>query len=434
MKKEDKCKKHKKPVILAVDDDPNNLAVLRDCLTGFDYTVLVAEDGVSAVTRADYALPDLILLDVMMPGIDGYETCRRLKHQASTENIPVIFMSALADSQNKIDALESGAVDYITKPFHDGELIARIKTHLNIRDLRCRLQEANDQLESRVAARTADLVNANELLRKEYAARQAIMAKLIQINRMSSLGILVASIVHDINTPNGAISLAAQHIDATWESALTILEQVAKDEGEDFLLGGLPFNESKATVSTSLSTILNNSDRISRVIQSLRAYHIGTHNEMHLGVSINKVVEGSLSVVRANSREGNVPIKSVLATDIPDITGNRYQLEQVVVNLILNAMQASSDSDSPVTVQTEYLAGSSQVCISVIDQGCGIPAEVKDRVFEAFYSTKIDKGGSGLGLYIANYIISEHSGRITIEPGESTGTVATVYLPVTPPL
>ncbi|MDD5285171.1 MAG: response regulator, partial [Desulfuromonadaceae bacterium] len=99
-----------KPVILAVDDDANNLAVVRDCLAGFDYTVLMAEDGLSAVSRADYARPDLILLDIMMPGIDGYETCRRLKSQQSTRDIPVIFMSALAETGHKVHGLEAGAV------------------------------------------------------------------------------------------------------------------------------------------------------------------------------------------------------------------------------------------------------------------------------------------------------------------------------------
>ena len=100
-----------KQVILVVDDDPNNLAVVRDCLVEFNYTVLVAEDGESAVLRAAYAQPDLILLDVMMPGIDGYETCRRLKSMENTKEIPVIFMTALAETGHKVKGLEAGAVD-----------------------------------------------------------------------------------------------------------------------------------------------------------------------------------------------------------------------------------------------------------------------------------------------------------------------------------
>jgi DNA-binding response OmpR family regulator len=128
-----------KQVILTVDDDPNNLAVVMDCLTECNYTILVAEDGESAIARADYARPDLILLDVMMPGIDGYETCRRLKAQKSTRETPVIFMTALAETGHKVKGLEAGGVDYITKPFQREELLARIAVHLQLKELTSRL-------------------------------------------------------------------------------------------------------------------------------------------------------------------------------------------------------------------------------------------------------------------------------------------------------
>ena len=163
----------RKLVILTVDDDPNNLSVLRDCLAECDYTVLVAEDGESAVLRADYARPDLILLDIMMPGIDGYETCRRLKARESTREIPVIFMTALAEIGHKVKGLEAGGVDYITKPFQREELLARISVHLQISELTRRLQDANENLERRIVERTMDLSIANSELEEEIAERQA---------------------------------------------------------------------------------------------------------------------------------------------------------------------------------------------------------------------------------------------------------------------
>ena len=167
-----------KPVILTVDDDPNNLAVLRDCLLECNYTILVAEDGESAITRAEYARPDLILLDIMMPGIDGFETCRRLKALESTNEIPVIFMTALAETGHKVKGLEAGAVDYITKPFQREELLARIDVHLHIRDLTNRLHVANETLEKRVTERTIDLSIANRALEEEIAERQAAQEQL----------------------------------------------------------------------------------------------------------------------------------------------------------------------------------------------------------------------------------------------------------------
>ncbi|MFA7061693.1 MAG: response regulator [Pedobacter sp.] len=162
----------RKPIILTVDDDPNNLAVVRDCLVEFNYTILVAEDGESAIKRAAYSHPDLILLDIMMPGIDGYETCRRLKSQESTKDIPVIFMTALAETEHKVKGLEVGAVDYITKPFQREELLARIAVHLHIRELTKKLQEAKDSLETRVVERTAELAQAISDLHDEIIERK----------------------------------------------------------------------------------------------------------------------------------------------------------------------------------------------------------------------------------------------------------------------
>ena len=161
-----------KPIILTVDDDPNNLAVVRDCLVEFNYTILASEDGESAVTRAEYSRPDLILLDVMMPGIDGYETCRRLKSLETTKDIPVIFMTALSETEHKVKGLEVGAVDYITKPFQREELLARIAVHLHIRELTKKLQEAKDSLETRVEERTAELAQAISDLHDEIIERK----------------------------------------------------------------------------------------------------------------------------------------------------------------------------------------------------------------------------------------------------------------------
>ncbi|CCH53660.1 two component, sigma54 specific, transcriptional regulator, Fis family [Fibrisoma limi BUZ 3] len=146
--------------ILIVDDMPNNISVLYEALTRFNYKVLVARDGKSAIEQAGLAQPDLILLDVMMPGMDGFETCRRLKHQEATRAIPVLFMTALSETIDKVNGFNMGAVDYITKPFQLQEVMARINTHLTLRQLQRELQDANTRLETRVAERTASLAKA----------------------------------------------------------------------------------------------------------------------------------------------------------------------------------------------------------------------------------------------------------------------------------
>ncbi len=126
--------------ILLVDDIPANLSVLAECLSEAGYALLVAEDGEDALALTARNAPDLILLDVMMPGIDGFATCRRLKERAETRDIPVIFMTALTDTAEKLKAFEAGAVDYITKPIQHEEALARVNTHLTIRRLRRELE------------------------------------------------------------------------------------------------------------------------------------------------------------------------------------------------------------------------------------------------------------------------------------------------------
>ena len=181
--------------ILMVDDTPANLALLAQALEDYGLMVRVAEDGEEALRRARFAHPDLILLDVTMPGIDGYETCRRLKADNELNDIPVIFMSALSDHSDKLRGFEAGGVDYVTKPFQIAEVLARINTHLSMRamqlqlagqnaalqkEIRLReqievfLQHAHDAMEERVAQRTEELAHANTLLTAEINDRTRV--------------------------------------------------------------------------------------------------------------------------------------------------------------------------------------------------------------------------------------------------------------------
>jgi two-component system sensor histidine kinase ChiS len=154
--------------ILLVDDNPTNLQLLFETLDGRGYKLLVAKDGNVALSIARKAFPNLILLDIMMPDIDGYEVCRQLKADPATVEIPVIFLSALTDTKDKVQGLDLGAVDYITKPFQPEEVIARVNTHLTVYRLKKaldeknkELQDANEFLEERVKKRTAELVDLN---------------------------------------------------------------------------------------------------------------------------------------------------------------------------------------------------------------------------------------------------------------------------------
>jgi two-component sensor histidine kinase/CheY-like chemotaxis protein len=162
----------RKRTVLAIDDDTKNLALLTEILKDRELSILVAEDSESGIARARYVRPDLILLDVLLPGTNGFETCRRLRLDEVTKDIPIIFMTALGETEFKVKGFESGGVDYITKPFQRDEVIARVGVHLRIRALTESLKEANESLGRRVAERTAELARANEELKSDIAERR----------------------------------------------------------------------------------------------------------------------------------------------------------------------------------------------------------------------------------------------------------------------
>ena len=154
-----------KSTILVVDDTPTNISILLNYLSRQNFRVLVARDGESAIEQAKFAKPDLILLDVMMPGLDGFETCKRLKDDEDTKEIPILFITALANTADKVKGFHIGAVDYVTKPIQHEEVLARVTTQLKIRNLQRELLEANNRLEERVMQQTSELLEANKQLK-----------------------------------------------------------------------------------------------------------------------------------------------------------------------------------------------------------------------------------------------------------------------------
>lgn len=188
--------------ILIVDDVPSNLSVVVDLLEDSGYNVAIAQDGEEALQRAQLLQPDLILLDVMLPGADGFEICRRLKADEKTQDIPVIFMTALVAAEQKVKGFGAGGVDYVTKPLQIEEVIARVGTHLKLRAAQKRLEEQNTQLqnyrqdlERRVAECTIELNASNQQLRMEIddhkRAQQQLLMMNVALNRMREAAYLI---------------------------------------------------------------------------------------------------------------------------------------------------------------------------------------------------------------------------------------------------
>lgn len=259
--------------------------------------------------------------------------------------------------------------------------------------------------------------------------KKKIMAKLINTNRMTSLGLLVSSMAHEINNPNGSIRLSNEYVSKTWQAALPLMDQT-RDLIGDFDLCGIPYSEVRTEVLTACDNIARSTMRIEHVIKDLRNYSLGERLQPDQLVRINEVAESAISILRAHGRKNDVQIITDLATELPPIKGNAKQLEQVLLNLIMNASQALTMGKNKILVSTRFVADASSVVVEVADEGKGIDPDDMQRLFDPFFSTRLDDGGSGLGLYISKFIVDEHGGRISVESEVGVGSTFRVTLPV----
>ncbi len=292
------------------------------------------------------------------------------------------------------------------------------------------LNELADALQQRDAENMLLQEKLIDALRLEVQnEKQQVMAKLIQTNRMTSLGLLVSSMAHEINNPNGAIRLDGNFLGKMLHNMMPLLEEAAG--GDDNLrLSGLRFAEARDEIFRAHENIIRHTNRIEAVIKDLRAYSLGVNSPFTSDIDINQVVTGALTIIQAHGQYTNAVISEKLRSELPAIRGSRNQLEQVVVNLLLNALQSMPSQGGRVSVSTAVNCDTSEVTITVSDSGIGIPPEHIARLFEPFFSTRIDSGGSGLGLYISNFIVSEHGGLLTFESEVGLGTVVTMHLPI----
>jgi len=258
--------------------------------------------------------------------------------------------------------------------------------------------------------------------------RRAIQAKLVQTNKMTSLGLLVSGLSHEVNNPNNGIKLAAHILAKSWEDVVPILEHHYLQEG-DFTIGGQLFSRIREAMPQHIASITANSRRIEAIIKNLRDFAQKGVANLNYRVDVNTVISLSASILNPQVRQYTRHFKLHMEEGLPPVKGNPQQLEQVVINLILNALQALPDRGRKVEVSTSYSKEADAVLILVGDEGEGMPKEVMERVFEPFFSTKLERGGSGLGLAISNFIVREHRGSLKFESTPGEGTTATVTLP-----
>ncbi|MDJ0693334.1 response regulator [Mastigocoleus sp. MO_188.B34] len=420
--------------ILLVDDNPNNLKVLFEAIQGHGWKALMATNGESAIEQAEYAKPDLILLDVMMPGIDGFEACRRLKANSVTQDVPVIFMTALSDTTDKVKGLEIGAVDYITKPFQQEEVIARLKLHLNLSHL-------THTLEQKVEERTAELSKSLEQLQKTQL-------QLIQSEKMSTLGQLVAGIGHEINNPLNSIVANTFHVQEYTSDMLEVLnlfqEKFAElDPNIAKLLEKIDLEFLNEDLPSLIKSMQHGVTRLEGISLSLRTFarsDISSKVEFQIHEGLNSTLMLLQHRLKSNKDRPEIEVVKDYG-DLPPITCYPGQINQVFMNLIANAIDAFEELNcnrsyqeiiadpNIINVKTRVSDEKNTVTIYIKDNGIGLNPQIQDKIFDQTFTTKAVGKGTGLGLAISRQIVVEkHNGTIEYNsiPGQSTEFIVTL--------
>jgi signal transduction histidine kinase len=350
----------------------------------------------------------------MMPGIDGFETCRRLKSDPKTKEIPVIFMTVLSDLVDKVKGLKLGAVDYITKPIAQEEVLARINIHLELRKAQLRL---------------------------------------LQEEKMAALGQLVAGVAHEINNPVNFIYANLPHAQQYIRDLLKLahlyqiytpepipeIQDYSEEIDLEFLKDDLP---------QLLSSMAVGAERILEIVHSLQVFSRRYQAEckpvnLHEGIDSTLMLLSRRLQAKHRRPDYHFPDIEVVKEygELPLIEGYAGQLNQVLMNILANAIDAINEKmenahDSPdfipkITICTEATADHTQVIIRIKDNGIGISEELRESIFEQFFTTKPVGQGNGLGLSISRQIIvNKHGGTIDVNSSVGEGSEFVITLPV----
>lgn len=423
-------------LILVVDDTTTNLEIVFDILTNVGFKVATENDGNRALKQAEDKLPDLILLDVMMPGIDGFETCKILKENSATCDIPVIFMTANSDTNSKVKGLNIGAVDYITKPFHEEELLARIKTHLQLRNL-------TKTLEKRVAERTAALSKALKDL-------QESQIQLVQTEKMSALGQLVAGVAHEINNPVSFIHGNLGHASIYFQDMINIINlyqlhypnPVPEIQEE---IAGIDLKYMLSDLPNLISSMKEGVQRIRNISTSLRIFS-RADSDRKVFCNIHDGIDSTIMILkhRLKASENRPDIKIIRNYDnVPDLECFIGQLNQVFMNLLANAIDALEESNigrtyieieadpNQILIQTTLTEDNNHILIKIKDNGLGMSPDVQQKIFDHLFTTKSVGQGTGLGLSIARQIVVEkHGGTLEVNSLLGKGSEFIIKLPI----
>ena len=406
--------------ILVVDDTPQNVLLLEALLTSNGYRVVTASSGAEALRLIGSAPPDLVLLDVVMPGMSGYEVCQKIRGHRDTEILPVVMVTALDAGQERIKGLEAGADDFLSKPINQPELLARVRSLLRIKQLYDTVHAQADQLRS-----------ANEELQAAHRDRQATQMQLIQREKMASMGQLVAGVAHELNNPIGFV----------YSNVTTLEDFVKRLRGMLEVYRGLPLSpETRDQVQAEWERrkidyalryldsmtqgIREGAERARKIVRDLRVF-ARSQDDVWQPVDLHEEIESSLTLLNHVLKD-RVAVHRKLG-DLPHVECIRSSIDQVFLNLLANAAQAI-EGPGAITIETRCADG--MAVVSIADTGSGIAPDVIGRIFDPFFTTKTVGEGTGLGLSISYEIVKKHGGEIRAESPAGGGAVFTVRLPI----
>ena len=365
------------PLVLIVDDVPANIHTLSVLLKDI-CQIKIANNGETALEVARQSMPDLILLDVLMPGLDGIATCKLLKENPSTYPIPVIFITGKDSAEDEAIGFEVGAVDYIVKPFNPTVVRARVKTHLKLQQLTNSLL---DEVDKQVRQKTE--------VQKKLAEQEILIH---QQSKLAAMGEMIGAIAHQWRQPLNALNMNIQNLEDDFEDGLI-------DE---------PFIQ--AFIEKNRKTIVF----MSKTIDDFRNF-FRTDKEKQSFSLLNAVHE-TIALQEAQFKSHAIDVE-IEGEDI-SLFSLKGEFQQTVLNLINNAKDALVESgrcDKKITIQ---LLGDA---LAVEDNAGGIPEEILERIFEPYFTTKEQGKGTGIGLYMSKLIIEKNMGGILSVENRSEG-------------
>ena len=380
-----------KPCILLVDDEPKNIQLLGNLLREYGYTIEFATSGMDALRWLSMRLFDLILLDIMMPEMDGYDVCKRLKSNPITRGIPVIFLTAKTDAEGIARGFSLGAVDYVTKPFQKEELLARVKTHLTLQE------------QQRTLDRYADLLEEKnlELRQKNLRLEESNANK----DKFFSL------IAHDLKSPmTGFLSLAE------------LFENTDNMQPEQFKEFIRQFRASAENLFQLLENLLTWA-RIQR----------GLIEHAPQRANLGDIIHQNVALMAQNARQKKIALVNSVAQEV-FVYADTHMLEAIIRNLLSNALKFTKPGGS---VDITTADAGDFVTVSVSDNGIGMTEEKCAKLFQIGMKIQskgtADEKGTGLGLILCKEFVEKNGGAIGVESRPERGTTVWFTLPKTPP-